>query len=79
MILIPPPLIMALTMKFSEKSSPASGWAVPYTGMIISTRETKACREKVIRYGISQISGGSRTSVGGYYEPEPEEENSAPV
>ena len=51
--------------------------AVPYTGMIISTRETKACREKVIRYGISQISGGSRTSVGGYYEPEPEEENSA--
>ena len=50
--------------------------AVPYTGMIISTRETKACREKVIRYGISQISGGSRTSVGGYYEPEPEEENS---
>ena len=50
--------------------------ACTYTGMIISTRETKACREKVIRYGISQISGGSRTSVGGYYEPEPEEENS---
>ena len=42
--------------------------AVPYTGMIISTRESKECREKVIRYGISQISGGSKTSVGGYAE-----------
>ena len=50
--------------------------AVPYTGMIISTRESKAVREKVIRLGVSQISGGSKTSVGGYYEPEPEEENS---
>ncbi len=51
--------------------------AVPYTGMIISTRETKAVREKVIRLGVSQISGGSKTSVGGYYEPEDEEDNSA--
>ena len=51
--------------------------SVPYTGMIISTRESKAVREKVIRLGVSQISGASRTSVGGYYEPEPEEENSA--
>ncbi len=51
--------------------------AVPYTGMIISTRESQACREKVIRYGVSQISGASRTSVGGYAEPEPEEEDSA--
>lgn len=51
--------------------------AVPYTGMIISTRESKACRERVLPYGISQISGGSKTSVGGYYEPEPEEDNSA--
>ena len=50
--------------------------AVPYTGMIISTRESKAVREKVIRLGVSQISGGSRTSVGGYYEPEPEDESS---
>ena len=50
--------------------------AVPYTGMIISTRESKAVREKVIRLGVSQISGGSKTSVGGYYEPEPEDENS---
>ena len=51
--------------------------AVPYTGMIISTRESKACRERVLKLGISQISGASRTSVGGYVEPEPEEENSA--
>ena len=50
--------------------------AVPYTGMIISTRESKECREKVIRYGISQISGASRTSVGGYCEPEPEDARS---
>lgn len=51
--------------------------AVPYTGMIISTRESKKCREKVLNLGVSQISGGSRTSVGGYAEPEDEEENSA--
>lgn len=51
--------------------------SVPYTGMIISTRESKAVREKVIRLGVSQISGASRTSVGGYCEPEPEDENSA--
>ena len=51
--------------------------AVPYTGMIVSTRESQACREKVLHLGISQISGASRTSVGGYVEPEPEEENSA--
>ena len=51
--------------------------AVPYTGMIISTRENKTVREKALRLGISQISGGSKTSVGGYVEPEPEEENSA--
>ena len=48
--------------------------AVPYTGMIISTRESQKCRERVLHLGISQISGGSRTSVGGYVEPEPEEE-----
>ena len=41
--------------------------AVPYTGMIVSTRESKTCREKVLHLGISQISGGSKTSVGGYY------------
>lgn len=41
---------------------------VPYTGMIISTRESQEVREKVIRLGVSQISGASRTSVGGYEE-----------
>ncbi len=51
--------------------------AVPYTGMIISTRESQSVREKVLPLGVSQISGASRTSVGGYCEPEPEEENSA--
>ena len=50
--------------------------AVPYTGMIISTRESKQCRERVLHLGVSQISGGSRTSVGGYVEPEPEDEKS---
>ena len=44
--------------------------SVPYTGMIISTRESQAVREKVIRLGVSQISGASRTSVGGYSEEE---------
>ncbi len=44
--------------------------AVPYTGMIISTRETPEVREKIIRLGVSQISGGSRTTVGGYTEAE---------
>lgn len=42
--------------------------AVPYTGMIISTRESQRVREHVLHMGISQISGGSRTSVGGYTE-----------
>ena len=51
--------------------------AVPYTGMIISTRESAKCRERVLDLGISQISGGSRTSVGGYVEEEKIEENSA--
>ena len=40
--------------------------AVPYTGMIVSTRESKKCRERVLELGVSQISGGSKTSVGGY-------------
>ena len=50
--------------------------AVPYTGMIVSTRESKVCREKVLQLGVSQISGGSRTSVGGYVEPEAEDNKS---
>lgn len=44
--------------------------AVPYTGMIISTRESEDLRGKLLNLGISQISGGSRTSVGGYTEQE---------
>ena len=48
--------------------------AVPYTGMIISTRESQACRERVLHLGVSQISGGSKTSVGGYADPEDETE-----
>lgn len=48
--------------------------AVPYTGMIISTRESQKCRERVLNLGISQISGASKTSVGGYAHPEQESE-----
>lgn len=44
--------------------------AVPYTGMIISTRESEAVRSKLLRLGVSQVSGGSRTTVGGYTEEE---------
>ena len=51
--------------------------SVPYTGMIISTRESEECRSRVLKLGVSQISGGSKTSVGGYYNPMPEDENSA--
>lgn len=50
--------------------------SVPYTGMIASTRESKKCRERLLHLGVSQISGGSKTSVGGYVEPEPEDEKS---
>ncbi len=51
--------------------------AVPYTGMIISTRESARVRGKCLEMGVSQISGGSRTSVGGYVIEEEKEENSA--
>lgn len=51
--------------------------SVPYTGMIISTRESQKCRERVLHLGVSQISGGSKTSVGGYDHPELEEDNSS--
>ena len=51
--------------------------AVPYTGMIISTRESPKVRERVLHLGVSQISGGSRTSVGGYTNEEPEEASTA--
>ena len=51
--------------------------AVPYTGMIVSTRESQQSRERVLHLGVSQISGGSKTSVGGYAEPEAEEDDSS--
>jgi 2-iminoacetate synthase len=51
--------------------------SVPYTGIIVSTRESQATRKRVLQLGVSQISGGSKTSVGGYFQPEPEDENSA--
>ncbi len=47
--------------------------ALPYTGMIISTRESQATREKVLKLGVTQISGGSKTSVGGYAKSESRE------
>ena len=50
--------------------------AVPYTGMIVSTRESQVSREKVLKLGISQISGGSRTNVGGYSMDTAEKEES---
>lgn len=50
--------------------------SVPYTGMIVSTRESQKCREKVLHLGVSQISGGSKTSVGGYVNEEPDDEKS---
>lgn len=50
--------------------------SVPYTGMIVSTRESQACREKVLHLGVSQVSGASKTSVGGYAEEEAEDDNS---
>ena len=51
--------------------------AVPYTGIIMSTRESKEMRAAALHLGVSQISGGSRTSVGGYVEEEPEEEDTS--
>lgn len=50
--------------------------AVPYTGMVVSTRESKECRERVLHLGVSQVSGGSKTSVGGYDTPEEADDNS---
>lgn len=51
--------------------------AVPYTGMIMSTRESQSMRKEALEIGITQISGGSKTSVGGYVEEESSEDNSA--
>ena len=51
--------------------------AVPYTGMIVSTRESAECRARLLKLGVSQVSGGSKTSVGGYFNPMPEKDESA--
>lgn len=58
----------SLSDEMFEKIIACLRLAVPYTGMIISTRESKKVREKVLDLGISQISGGSKTTVGGYAE-----------
>ena len=71
---IDPEELNAIPDEIFEKIVSVIRIAVPYTGMIVSTRESKATREKVLDLGISQISGGSRTSVGGYVEEEPEEQ-----
>ena len=60
----------SLTDELFEKIIALIRVAVPYTGMIISTRENEHVRAAALQYGISQISGGSRTSVGGYTEEE---------
>ncbi len=67
----------AISDKIFEKIVMIIRMAVPYTGMIISTRESKRVRERVLELGISQISGGSKTSVGGYDEPETEEDTTS--
>ena len=59
-----------LSDEIFEKITACIRIAVPYTGMIVSTRETQAVREKMLQLGISQVSGASRTSVGGYTEDE---------
>lgn len=74
---IDPAELNAISDEIFQKIVAVIRIAVPYTGMIVSTRESKTSREKVLDLGISQISGGSRTSVGGYVEEEPKEENSA--
>lgn len=74
---IDPSELNAISDEIFQKIVAVIRIAVPYTGMIVSTRESQKSREKVLSLGISQISGGSRTSVGGYVTPEPEEENSS--
>lgn len=74
---IDPKELNAIPNDIFEKIVAVIRIAVPYTGMIVSTRESKEVRERLLELGITQISGGSRTSVGGYATEEPEEENSA--
>lgn len=66
----------AITDEMFEKIVAILRIAVPYTGMIVSTRESQKTREKVLELGVTQLSGGSKTSVGGYAEEETEEDNS---
>lgn len=75
--IVPGTFSNAISDEIFEKIVAVLRIAVPYTGIIISTRESQKARERVLRLGVSQISGGSRTSVGGYVEEEKEEENSA--
>lgn len=56
----------AISDEIFEKIVAVLRIAVPYTGLIVSTRESQAVREKILKAGVSQLSGGSRTSVGGY-------------
>ena len=64
----------ALSDDIFEKLVAVLRIAVPYTGIIISTRESRKARERVLAVGVSQISGGSRTSVGGYTTEERHDE-----
>jgi 2-iminoacetate synthase len=67
----------AISDEIFEKIVAVLRITVPYTGMIVSTRESKKTRERVLELGVTQLSGGSKTSVGGYAVEEEEEENSA--
>lgn len=67
----------AISEEIFEKIIAILRIAVPYTGMIISTRESKGTRQRALELGISQVSGGSKTSVGGYAETEVMEEDSS--
>ena len=67
----------AIDDKTFEKIVACIRIALPYTGMIVSTRESQSVREKVLELGVSQISGGSKTSVGGYTHSDEETESSA--
>jgi len=67
----------SITDEIFEKIVAILRIAVPYTGIIVSTRESQKSREKVLKLGVSQISGGSKTSVGGYACEEEGEESSA--
>ncbi len=64
----------AISDELFEKLVAVLRIAVPYTGIIVSTRESQKARERILAVGVSQISGGSRTSVGGYTKEERQDE-----